>query len=450
MERLQVSRSILQRVVSGSLWSFAANVAAQMSTFISGIIAARVLGQEQFGAYLIILNTFQTIATVVQLSAGYTANKYIAEYRNSDPQKAGRIASLCAMITTSMGVLASIAIVLFGSNLFSEIELPQLPLRNVVWLGAGYVLFSAWNGFQIGVLAGLERFSFLTRAGLFGGIFTIVSMLALCTSWGLQGALIALFVAAGFRFAIHALYLRVSMLEAGLFFTGRAALREIGLVWQFSAPASLSGLAVLPVTWLVNIMITGLEHGYQLLAIYGAAENLRILVLFIPNTLNRVSLSVLNNMRGNRSLQEFKSVAFFNFLGMTGLTALGAILVFTAHDLFLGLYGPSFAKEGRDILAILLISTVFESAYLALYQELQSENKLWGPFFLTTLPWRAVFLLGSFAYINSSGLLAVSWSYTFGAITGLAGILLLLYLSRRGKAHVEQKHRIFKDVASNT
>ena len=51
----------------------------------------------------------------------------------------------------------------------------------------------------------------------------------------------------------------------------------------------------MPMIWLANSFLVRQPGGYGEMALYSAANNLRILVLFLPNVMNSVGLSVLNN-----------------------------------------------------------------------------------------------------------------------------------------------------------
>ena len=86
--------SLRSRIINGTFWNLIATVSGQGSTFVIGIIIARIVQLKQYGEYAIILSTLLSLAGIVQLSIGQTVTKYVAEFRSVDIDKVGRILSL--------------------------------------------------------------------------------------------------------------------------------------------------------------------------------------------------------------------------------------------------------------------------------------------------------------------------------------------------------------------
>ena len=139
--------TLRQRLVSGTLWNFLAAVFNQGSTFAVGVIVARVLGKLGYGEYAMLQNTLATITFLMQLSMGFTATKFVAEYRSVDREKTGRILGMCALVSAVMACAGALAMAVAAPWLSSyALHAPHLgiPLR----IGALYILFSAINAFQ--------------------------------------------------------------------------------------------------------------------------------------------------------------------------------------------------------------------------------------------------------------------------------------------------------------
>src|SRR3990170_1825677 len=93
---------IRDRLIKGTVLNLIAVAFNQGSSLIVNIIVARILMMQSFGEYAMVQSTLLTLAVISQLATGYTASKYLAEYRTSDPKKAGRIMGLCAVVASLM------------------------------------------------------------------------------------------------------------------------------------------------------------------------------------------------------------------------------------------------------------------------------------------------------------------------------------------------------------
>ncbi len=88
---------------------------------------------------------------------GAQSNKFIAQYRDVDKARAGRMLGLCSLVTISTGVVAAL-VLLLGSTHIAKNILDTPSLVESIALASGVVLFATINGFQVGALAGLERY----------------------------------------------------------------------------------------------------------------------------------------------------------------------------------------------------------------------------------------------------------------------------------------------------
>src|SRR4051795_4875098 len=91
-----VFRAAVERreLLHGASWSVAAAVVARGANLIALILCARLLSQERFGEVAIIQSTVGMFGPLAGLGLSATTTKFLAEYRNSDPDRAGRVMAL--------------------------------------------------------------------------------------------------------------------------------------------------------------------------------------------------------------------------------------------------------------------------------------------------------------------------------------------------------------------
>src|SRR5206468_10773517 len=123
----------------------------QGSTLLTNMLVARLLGRSTFGEYVIVLSTLQSLTAFAGLGMGFTATRYLPEYRVRDRARAGRILGLGALSTAVAGTFIALLLISFAPLAATRwLHAPQLaPLLR---LGAAVVLGSAINGYLTGVL----------------------------------------------------------------------------------------------------------------------------------------------------------------------------------------------------------------------------------------------------------------------------------------------------------
>jgi O-antigen/teichoic acid export membrane protein len=132
------------RLIKGTTLNLIAVAFNQGSTLIVNIIVARILMKEVFGEYAMVQSTLLMAATLSQLATGYTAAKYVAEYRSSDPQRAGRIMGLCALISILMAGVGMILLIGIAPWL-AGVMLKSPHLAVALMIGSGFLFFSSIN-----------------------------------------------------------------------------------------------------------------------------------------------------------------------------------------------------------------------------------------------------------------------------------------------------------------
>src|SRR5258708_29603429 len=93
-------------------WSFAAALIARSANLLALVICARLLPQEQFGQVAIIQSTVGMFGPIAGLGLSMTTVKFLAEYRASDRERAGRILALSGSAAGVAGLLMTGALIL--------------------------------------------------------------------------------------------------------------------------------------------------------------------------------------------------------------------------------------------------------------------------------------------------------------------------------------------------
>jgi O-antigen/teichoic acid export membrane protein len=298
-------------------------------------------------------------------------------------------------------------------------------------LGAGFLLFSTINGYQTGALSGLEAYASLAKAGVVSGIAAIVAI-SLGAWWGgLNGALIGLSMSAIFRCGIHYEFLRIESRVHGIKQQFREGLlQEKTVILNFALPAALAGFFLTPMIWLANTFLVRQQDGYAEMALYAAAANFRIAVLFLPNVINNVGMSILNNEKARGDLRRYHQLFRNNVLHIFLISLGGAFVVGILGRPLLELFGKDFGA-GYPILWLLLAASIFDAMSLAMYQYMQSQAKIWHALIGITIPTGLFLVAAAYFFVQIYGGVGLAIATMATSILGLICHMTLVVLLRR-------------------
>lgn len=421
--------SLRRRLIKGTALNLIAVVFNQGTTLIANILVARILMQQSFGEYSMVQTTLLTMAALSQLATGFTASKYIAEFRSVDPQRAGRIMGVCAIVSGVMAGVGTLVLLAMAPWLAGNM-LNAPHLASALVIGAGFLLFSSINGYQTGALSGLEAYASLAKAGVASGIVAIAAI-SLGAWWGgLNGTLLGLSVSALFRCGIHYIFLRIETLRHGIMPQYFWSLRqEKAIILKFALPAAIVGYYSLPMIWLANTFLVQQPGGYEKMALYASSSSLRMLVLFIPQVINGTSLTVLNNTIRTGDVARYKRIYFSNVLVISLATLMGVLIIGFFGDTILGVFGQEF-RGGKTVLRVLMMSALIEGVAIAIYQHLQTQGKIWLSLFLINIPRETLFVILAFMLVPAHGAVGLSVAYTLSWLLALLIICVIVNTGR--------------------
>jgi O-antigen/teichoic acid export membrane protein len=408
----------------GVVWNLIGTAALQGSTFVINIAVANLLGRRVFGEYAIVQSTIVLLTSVVQWATGFTATKYLAEFRSIDPARAGRLLGMLAVVAACLGGLLALAL-LIGANTLAVRVLINPELSTPLMIASTAVFFGVANVFLIGSLAGLESYPAFGKAGLIAGTSTVIACVIGAKSAGLAGAVGGLVVGAVIQSIVLAKLVATETARHGIAVEFAGVRSESNLLIRYSVPVALSGLVTLPAIWLGNTLLARQVGGYDAMAVFAAANNFRIMVIFLPSIVNSVSLSLLNNQRGLGHEGRFRRIFWFNVCAAGAVASCAATAVWFAGPWLLKLFGREFIV-GYPVLLVLMAATVPESVTNAMVQLVHSRERSWLALRWVTIPGFGTLVLASWLLTPIAGALGLASAYVAAWIVALISTSLLV------------------------
>ena len=412
----------LQRAVS---WNLAGAAFTSLCNFALTVTAARVLGREQFGEFGMVQTTAVTISGIAQLATGYTATKYVAEFRARDRDRAGRVIGLCSTVAACTAAVATLTVLVAGRWLATEsLKAPQLTIALMI--SSVFVCFATLNGYQSGILAGLESYGAMARALAASSLASLAAAVGGVLAGGLVGLLLGVGVGAAIQWALFRHVVNRECRAHGIRVSYRGVWHERTVALRFALPASLAGLVSMPAAWLANMFLARQPTGFSELGLYNAAASLRSLILFLPLLLNRVSMSLLNHERGRQNEPVFRRLFLLNLGMTTGLILFSVGAVAIAGPYLLGAFGRAFT-DGYPVLLIVLAATTFEGMSQAPYQIVQSHERMWLSLGAIALPRDILLVAAAYVLAPRWGAAGLATATALASATGCVSTAMLAW-----------------------
>jgi O-antigen/teichoic acid export membrane protein len=397
---------VAYRLARGTFWSFLGSVASRLLTMTSSVIVARLLGKEHYGELGMVVSTLGMFSLFAGFGLGGTANKYLAEFRSRDPERAGRILSLTNTVALLTSGAVAAALVVFAP-LLARTSLGRPSLSPLLVSGAAFLLFSTLASVQKGPLAGFEAFRAIARINLWEGVATLASAVPLVWYFGVQGAILSMTASAALAWLMGRAALARECRGNGIALRpwDLSGLRERSILWRFSLPSMVSGLMVMPATWAANTILTRQPGGYSEFGLFNAANQWRVMIMFVPQILGAVMMPIFSETHGHPDGKQFLEAVDLN-LKLTCAVALPAtVLLIALRQPLAALFGRQYAGI-ETLVTFLMIASFLSIVNNVVGIALAAAGRMWtGTLF--NLGWAAVLIGGTWLLaprLNALGL----------------------------------------------
>lgn len=403
-------------------WSICGSVSSKLLNFIAWILIARIMGKEGYGEYGLIRNTVMMFSAFASFGLGITGTKFIAQYIESDPSKASRIASLTMSFAAFMGIIVTILSFTF-SDLIATKTVQAPYLVNDFRIASFILLMSALNGAQTGILFGLKQFKTDAKINVINALISFPIFIIGAYFYGVRGSIIA-YTITNFTLCIqYQLAIKSLIQKKTISLNLKEGFKEWRLLYIFSLPAALSGLIIMPVKWCSDVMLVN-TSGFSAMGIYSAALIINTIVVVAANTLNAPFIAFMSNDKTQNSLIEKMNILMPWFLGiMIGLPFL------CFPELGSYIFGKEY--QGEEFNKTLLFVILF--MMIIMYKQgmnriFITQNMQWVNL-LANILWGIILLIG-FYYLKGYGSIGLAISYCVAYIF-VTIITSPIYIKRR-------------------
>lgn len=418
------------RQLTGISWTTLGNLVAAAASLVGAFLLARMFGPSGFGEFGLIQGTLGIFNLLAGPALGVTLTKSVAEFRHSDPVRLGRIIRLVFSVTFGFS-LASAAVLFLGAGPIASRLLKAPGLAAGLQVASFALLFTAVNAVQLGILWGFEAYRAVAQVNIVRGLVTLPSMWIGGRLFGPSGAIGG--VAAGWCLAClqSRVLARRLKLRHSVPLRNPGAWAESRLILAFSVPAWLGPVMGGIANWSCNILIARQAGGLVQAGILNAANQIFLVLMFLPQVANQAALPILSERTGARDAggarRVLRRLVKVNFL----LTGPLAVAVAAASPLLMGRFGPGFAS-GWPVLAISVLSVPVYAIAVAGVNQVIARGEMW--IYAAIYAIYMMVMVGSCLVLRQHGAMGLSLSRLLGFMGFGLGALWQVRRPRQGQA----------------
>lgn len=367
--------SLAGRLARGVFWSFLGAGISRGLALLSSVFAARLLGAEGYGLLGMVRSAETMFAAFAGFGLGTTATRYVAELRERDPSRVGRILGLSRCVALATGSLMGMLLLVLAPTLARDsMAAPQLaPHLRVAAL---MLVFGALNGAETGALVGFEAFGTVARTSLLSGLAHFPLMAIGVWRWGVTGGVWALTIGMGLHLFLNRAACEREARRLGIAVRWRRCWEEADVLWGFALPNAIACLFSGPALWAANTMLARSSFGYFEVGILTAASQWRSLASFIPGVIANANLSLLSNHNSRDQLGDFRSVLTTNSVAVLAVAFLQILLVALLLPVVLRAYGPDYGTGSAVFLTMTAVGSI--SVFSALFFDVvRTKGRPW-------------------------------------------------------------------------
>lgn len=409
------SSPIATRVLRGSLWSLAGSLVSRILALGAALLVARMLGKASYGELGILQSTIGMFGTVAGFGMGTTAVKFVAEFRNTDPVKAGKIITLSSIVSWSMGITLGAALFLLAPWL-AQSSLAAPELTPYIQLSALLLLLNAVSGAQTGVLSGFEAFRKIAWVNGLTGLLNFPLVVGGAMFFGLAGVIWGMIIAQAIGCLANVLLWRREAARLQIpIVPWSSAISELSVLWRFAVPATLGSLLITPVDWACTAMLVRQPDGFEQVGALTAANQWFGALLWLPYVMAQSVMPVLSERIGVNDAARSTKLLGISIKISAAVTLPFALIGSLLSRHIMGAYGEDFARDWPTLVVALTTCAVV-AIQVPVANMIAASNRMWLGFWMNFL-WAIVFLV-------------MTWLFVQWGAFGLASARLMAYVAQ--------------------
>ncbi|MEM7316594.1 MAG: hypothetical protein AAF497_25960, partial [Planctomycetota bacterium] len=185
------------------------------------------------------------------------------------------------------------------------------------------------------------------------------------------------------------------------------AKQEWSILSSFALPAVLTGFILTAVAWFGRTTLLNVNNGDVQMGLFGAADQWRMIVLFLPSALSSVALPILSQSHSSGEEGAFHNAISVNVEIVYRITLpISFAIAALAIPLTL-LYGKGF-ETASIVIPVIMLSVFIHSVNQAVRQAYGGAGRIWTNLCMH-VAWAIVYVVACWKLLNLYGAYGFAW-----------------------------------------
>lgn len=417
---LVLHRGSLGRVARASIWNAFGGGVSAIGTILSSFVLLRVLGLSGYGGVAIVLSTITIVIGFAGLGLGVVITRFVAHYREKNPQRAESHLSSEIIFSGLSGALFSLAILFLGSWL-AESVLGHHSLTVLLRIGAPLVFFGTLTNAGFAGLSGLHEFRLLGILKGLRGFLDAILMIVGCLLGNSIGAMVGFCIAEAISCLLITAFVFRRAPSQNISVSPRIDRRIIREAVRFAVPVYLTSSLINFATWFVLLLLAHQPGGLEAVGVFNLATRFYLLILFAPTILSTLYFPILTSLASMNRKIEYKDT-LITFISVSLIvTAISAAGISLFMPTLLRLFAPHHQRI-IVTLWVLALASVFSALNTVLSSIAISIGKVWW-WFVSDFVLAVAMILTGDLLVTRDLAVGVAWSYVMAYLASCIAIM---------------------------
>lgn len=396
---------LLSRIIKAIGFGAGGAVISKGLLMIFNIIIARILTEQDYGAYSLINNTVQTFIVFAGAGIGVTLTRYVALYRNKNKNIAGVIMGTLLLINIIISLIVALIVFIF-SNKIAMLLNSDINITNLLKITSATIFFTSVVSILQGTLQGFEKYKRIAFIQVLSNILNLIIGMLLANFFGIIGAVISLLVLQIIMFLVMQLTLNNVLKEEKIKLKCKFIEEIKKAILKVTIPSFLATIFVIPLMWFTNFFFSS-RIGLEEFGAFSVCIQWFNIINYIPQQFGQLK-PIYTQLYDNGEFKKLKKYLNKIILTAVCFSVICMLLFILARNVILLGYGKFYTQFGLPF-SIMMIATVLfaiQSQYGSVFQAI---GKSWICFILN-LVWAISYIIMFFIFYSKG---AIGYAYTY-------------------------------------
>lgn len=412
---------------------FGSAVTQRLSVLIMTVLAARLIGAQEFGKFALVYATSISFSGFLGDALAATANRYAVSAKAPDQgalEAGATVLSFGLLVAVAAGLALTAGAPWLGALLSggSAVDLTAyIRLAGLIafFLLLNTVLNALLHTYQHNVAAAL--------AALAGSLLSAGAALAGAYRGGALGMCLGFALGSAMSTAIYGalLYRRQPFAYLDPRYIGLFV--RSGKIKEFTLPTAATMALGGPVHWLCLSLLASSDDGLRNVAVFTVLFQWYSILTFIPGAMMNFTIPWLAREKSVHPQRAGRAVAAV-LLSNLGLSTALLCGIWLAKPQILALYGPDFTGEGQ-LLLLLGLCGLLASLIAVMNQVSWAFGRSWGNL-ISALVYAAAYVASALVFIKWQGMGVLGLGAAILVASLMQGLLqAFFFVANRRAAH---------------